>query len=369
MLIFEKTFKNMRLTDRKLYFVLLLFSALSLPLWAVHPMKQNSNPPENLLSPGVLSREKATLVMKEWMRDPYITLGPDNNYYLTCTRLWHTPLEPGIEVWKSADLINWECTGLAWSFDNSRWMPGPLSNMKKEMNKDAHLWAPEITCIDNRWVSVFTTSLRYSNLIVSQKDDIKGPYSEPFGEPFHYKHDPSVFVDDDGSKWLVWACTKIARLKEDYSGFASPEINIAPSNRKMGHEGCFILKTGGKYVLFGTAWSQDILRHGSYNLYYCTADKIEGPYGPRKFAGRFLGHGTVFKDKSGQWWCTAFMNGTYVTPEHVAKNGISKLKAETINPQGLTLVPMDISVVNGDVVVKALDPDYASSGDDEIQKF
>ena len=73
-------------------------------------------------------------------------------------------------------------------------------------------------------------------------------------------------------------------------------------------------KIGNKYVHFGTAWSTDRGRQGSYNLYYCTADKITGPYGPRKFAGRFLGHGTPFQDKDGKWWCTAFFNAKRSAP-------------------------------------------------------
>ncbi|WP_423126815.1 family 43 glycosylhydrolase [Gaoshiqia sp. Z1-71] len=312
---------------------------------------------------------KAIHVMDEWMRDPFITLGPDGYYYLTCTRLWHSSNEPGLEIWRSKDLRNWEEKGLLWSFGDSRWMQDSLAKAASEMKKDPHLWAPEIYFIDGRWVAVFTSSLRFSNLIATGGTEPEGPFREPFGAAFAHKHDPSVFTDDDGSKWLVWGCTKIAPLKDDLSGFSGPERSVAPSNRKMGHEGCFILKIDGKYVLFGTAWSTDIMRHGSYNLYYCTADHIEGPYGPRKFAGRFLGHGTIFQDKQGNWWCTAFLNGDYVTPEQVIQHGISTQKAETINRQGLTLVPMKIDTENGDIVVRPKDPDYAIPGDDEAQDF
>lgn len=318
---------------------------------------------------GNVQQAKAIHVLDEWMRDPYITLGPDGYYYLACTRLWNSSYKPGLEMWRSNDLHHWEGMGLIWSFGDSEWMPEAIAGIAKEMKKEAHLWAPEVSFIDGRWVTVFTTSLRYSNLITSKSSKLEGPFDEPVGIDFKYKHDPSIFTDDDGSKWLIWGCTKIAQLKNDLSGFAGPEKSIAPSNRIMGHEGCFILKIEGKYVLFGTAWSTDRMRHGSYNLYYCTADHVEGPYGPRKFAGRFLGHGNVFKDKQGQWWCTAFLNGDYVTPEHVAQNGISTEKAESMNPQGLTLVPMDIFMENGDVVVRPKDSLYAIPGKDEVQDF
>lgn len=321
------------------------------------------------MSVKIGSHNKAVHVMDEWMRDPYIFIGPDNQYYLTCTRLWNSPFKPGMELWKSKDLVNWENQGLVWAMDDSKWMPGVLAEAAKEQKREAHLWAPELYFFDGRWVSVYTSSLRSSNLITTKGKKLEGPFEEPFGADFGNKHDPSIFNDTDGSKWLIWGCTKIAPLKQDLSAFSGPVTNIAPSNRKMGHEGCFILKIEGKYVLFGTAWSTDIMRHGSYNLYYCTANQIEGPYDSRKFAGRFLGHGTIFKDKKEQWWCTAFLNGDYVTPEQVIQNGVSIERAETINKQGLTLVPMDIRMENGKIIVRAKDPIYAYPGKDEKQGF
>ena len=43
--------------------------------------------------------------------------------------------------------------------------------------------------------------------------------------------------------------------------------------------------------------------------------------------------------------------------------------AYTLNPQGLTLVPMNIELKEGDVEVTALDPAYANPGTEEVQKF
>jgi arylsulfatase len=43
--------------------------------------------------------------------------------------------------------------------------------------------------------------------------------------------------------------------------------------------------------------------------------------------------------------------------------------AYTINRQGLTLVPLDIKMVNGDVEVTAIDEHYRYPGSEENQKF
>ena len=132
-----------------------------------------------------------------------------------------------------------------------------------------------------------------------------------------------------------------------------------------------MIKVFNKYVHLGTAWSTDRGRKGSYNLYYCVADKITGPYGPRKFAGRFLGHGTPFRDREGKWWCTAFFNGN-VPP--LPREGIETRdlggNAQTINEQGVTIVPLDVKLKDGgDVDIRAVDRVYATPGPDEVQNF
>jgi arylsulfatase len=315
------------------------------------------------------ARDRAVHLMDEWMRDPFITLGPDGMYYLSCTRLGNIAGGvQGIQLWKSDDLLTWEDLGTPWNFKQSSWI---LDALMPSTEKDPFwLWAPEIMFLDGHWVGVHTTNRQMGNLIVSQGADIRGPYTEPMGKACGHRHDPSIFTDDDGSRWLVYNCAKILPLKPDFSGFAGPEVDIGPSNRKLGHEGCLILKIGEKYVLFGTAWSTDSMRHGTYNLYYCTADKVTGPYGPRKFAGRCLGHGTIFQDKEGNWWCTAFLNGTPVPADSPKLQLALPDTAYTLNRQGLTLVPMEVRILDdGDVSVRALDPDYAKPGPEEVQKF
>jgi arylsulfatase len=172
---------------------------------------------------------------------------------------------------------------------------------------------------------------------------------------------------------MIWGATSIAPLKADLSDLAAEPTAIGPSGAttKMGHEGCLIRKIGNKYVLFGTGWSTGQMRKGSYNLYYALADKITGPYGPRQFAGRFLGHGTPFQDKQGRWWCTAFFNGNVPT---IDGKGIVQRdlrdNAYSINNQGVTLVPLKVEVdPQGTPTIQAQDPRYATPGPDESQEF
>ena len=45
-------------------------------------------------------------------------------------------------------------------------------------------------------------------------------------------------------------------------------------------------------------------------------------------------------------------------------------KAQTINQRGVTIVPLDVKVLeDGEIYIRALDPAYANPGPDEVQQF
>ena len=345
----------------------------------------------------IKKHDRAVYVKDGWIRDPYIFLNPrDNYYYLTGTtpnpgdpreandkyNLGLTPqalalgLQPSIvghkiRVWRSPDLADWEPFGVQFSLEEGYWaQKHPEAFVDK--SKEWFVWAPEMYYEKGKWIFVHTSPTPYkggANLIVSN-GLVHSELSFPMGDDMHNRHDPSLFRDDDGTWYLTWSNTLIAPIKQGFSGLVAEPRQIDPADRKIGHEGVTIKKIGKKYVLFGTAWSTDTGRKGSYNLYYCTADHIYGPYSERRFAGRFLGHGTPFQDKEGRWWCTAFFNGN-VPPlpgEGIQQRDLSET-AQTINESGTTIVPLDVRILgNGDVYVRAIDPRYATIGPDEADK-
>lgn len=334
---------------------------------------------------GLESHDRALFIKTGWMRDPYIVVGPDGLYYLTGTT---RPADDGqdeanphrvgrmgwqVRVWRSPDLIQWAYMGEPYSLKDGIWWTTRREQFEQMPQRQWRLWAPELHFIDGRWFVVHTSPapVHMANLSVTRGPELRGPWDNPMGEGIGRKHDPSLFHDEDGTIWLVWHATELAPLKPDLSGFAAEPIHIGPKGRVIGHEGSLIRKIGGKYVLFGTGWSRDELRKGTYNLYYCVSDKITGPYGERKFAGRFLGHGTPFQDKQGRWWCTAFYNAD-VPPlsREQARGADLGHDAHTINEQGVTIVPLEVRVEgDGEIYIRAKDPDYATPGPDEVQKF
>jgi len=368
---------------------------------------------------GFDAHDRALFVHDAWIRDPYIVRGPDGFYYLTGTtpvagdpREETDPYNSGLggeslvgwhaNVWRSRDLVDWEpllthtgastrgSSEIRWSdvhgpftLRDGIWFAEDSAPFEETPLDRWRLWAPELHWIDRmqRWALVHTSPspVKGANLSLSAGPEVAGSWSNPMGRDIGRRHDPSLFRDDDGTWWLIWGATTIAPLEPDFSGFAGDPVEIRPApatgggtaELKMGHEGCLIMKIEGRYVLFGTGWSTGLMRRGSYNLYYATADEITGPYSERKFAGRFLGHGTPFQDDEGRWWCTAFYNANVVPDprEGIEDRDLSDT-ARTINPRGTTLVPLDVRVDNGgELLIRAKDPAYGTIGPDEAQRF
>ncbi len=341
---------------------------------------------------GLKSHNRALYVLEGWIRDPYIIKGPDNYFYLTGTtpnpgdpREQSDPYNTGLgdeslvgwkaQVWRSKNLVKWEYLGTPFTLQDGIWYTDRPERFNEVDQLQWRLWAPELHWLGDRWALVHTSPspVNAANLALSNGSEVAGPWENPMGTKIKRKHDPSLFKDDDGTWWMIWGATEIAPLKPDFSDFAGPSIRIRPAGdmAKMGHEGCLIQKIHGKYVLFGTGWSTTKGRRGSYNLYYATADKITGPYSERKFAGRFLGHGTPFQDNQGRWWCTAFYNGNVppVSSVNIQSRDLSTT-AYTINQRGTTLVPLEVKLLdNGELYIRAKDPAYAVPGPDEYQKF
>jgi xylan 1,4-beta-xylosidase len=346
---------------------------------------------KDAIKAALARRDRAVLVHDHWVRDPYIALGKDGWYYYTGTMQGPSIVEDEetrnnvglgtstmvssmVRVYRSRDLVEWEGGGPVASLENTAYYEKFRAKYDSTPANRRNIWAPELhQREDGRWAIIFTVPQPLApdfgaGLLLSAGSELKGPWTNPLADVGH-RHDPSLFRDDDGTWWVIYTCTKIQPLNKDWSGWAGPAVELSPAlpSTHMGHEGCLILKVKEKYVLFGTGWSTGHRhRYGSYNLYYATADKVTGPYGPRRLAGRFLGHGTPFIDKNGKWWCTAFFNAN-ISPlpaEGIEKRDLHET-AQTINDHGLTLVPMDIRKEGDDVVVRALDPHYATPGPDE----
>lgn len=174
------------------------------------------------------------------------------------------------------------------------------------------MWAPDCNVKDGKYYFVFPAPQKRTqgggggNAIgIAQANSPAGPFTVA-AQPISGAGgiDPCLFIDDDGSAYLLWSGMgqSIAKLKDnmlEIDGRAS-QIGNLPSNGMK--EGPYLFKRKGKYY-FMFAW-QDKERE---SIGYSMSDNVMGPY---EFKGKIMdqhadvcwtNHGSVVEFK-GQWY-------------------------------------------------------------------
>ena len=291
-------------------------------------------------------------LVDHWMRDTYVTLGPDGSYYLTGTtaapgRFWEKEgphcwdWNDGLYLWKSDDLKTWNSLGLVWDLDKATWQ-SQFATLKKKRHTTGYMmdakrravWAPELHYIKSakNWFYIACMNdqapQKGTFILRSTSGKPEGPYENIAGNndgPIFKNIDGSLFEDDDGSVWFIGHNHFFAKMKPDMSGLAEPirQFQEKTYPQEPYIEGAFVFKHDGKYHLVTAIWSFKLpdgtftYNDGAEKLsgvrwsYDCvspSADHIEGPYGERYTAGVGIGHNNLFQDKEGRWWATHFGN-------------------------------------------------------------
>lgn len=320
------------------------------PVFAQLP--QYSNPVAPIHNKTLTVPSSVSPILDYWMRDTYVMLGPDGNYYMTGTTA--TPnrtfsngnihcwdYNDGLYMWKSTDLKNWTPMGMIWSFDNdgADWQKQgkPIKQGAKSVNNDPlekyyrALWAPELHYIKskNKWMMIACINGGAGSFILeSTSGKPEGPYKNIEGnstKPIFGNIDASLFEDDNGDVFVVAHNHFIAKMKEDLSDLAESYKTIieTPYNPDPYIEGVFMTKHHGKYQLMQTVWSikkseneftyirdekKDMNSLYSYDVVLAESDSPYGPFGERYSAILQGGHNNLFVDKNGDWWSTTFFN-------------------------------------------------------------
>lgn len=139
----------------------------------------------------------------------------DGNYYLSTTQ------GDAIRLWKASSLA-----GLKVAKPITVWTDTNTS-------RSAGIWAPEVHFLNHRWYMYYTatSSDEFDDnhriyVLESTGDSPLGPYKfkarlfNPAND--HYAIDPTVFQNEDGSLYLIWAARPghvlyIARMKNPYT--------------------------------------------------------------------------------------------------------------------------------------------------------
>ncbi|BCX02993.1 MAG: endo-1,4-beta-xylanase [Candidatus Roseilinea sp.] len=246
--------------------------------------------------------------------DPFV-LRVGGTYYAYATNVRSN----NVPVLRSTDLATWDRLGDA------------LPVLPKWARSGAGLtWAPSVLPRRGRYVLYFTARDHASDrqcIGRAVADAPEGKFKDDSSQPFICQAqlggsiDPSPFVDDDGSAWLLWkndgnCCGLpvglwIQRLSDDgLSLIGGPRELLRHDRAWEGPliEGPSMLKHNGKYYLF---YSANWYESADYAIGYAVADTIIGPYakitrdGPL-FAkrGEVAGPGgqEFFTDLAGNLW-------------------------------------------------------------------
>lgn len=228
-----------------------------------------------------------------------------DTYYMSSTTMH---MNPGVPIMKSKDLVNWELISYVYETLGNNDETN-LENGKNMYGRGS--WASCIRYHNNTfYVSTFsaTTGKTY---VFSTKDPEKGPWNKIEFEPSY--HDNTIFFDDDGKIYMIWAAGKlnIVELKEDLTGVKEGTERVlienasapAGDNIMLGAEGSQLFKVNGKYYLFNITWP----RGGMRTVIIHRADNINGPWEGRVgLQDLGVAQGGLIDTPDGRWFSYLF---------------------------------------------------------------
>lgn len=306
--------------------------------------------------------------------DPSIVRVEDDYYLVNSSFEWF----PGIPIFHSKDMVNWEQLGYVLDRPEQLNMEGNRAS--------SGIWAPTIRYHDGVfYVSVTCKQCKNDcncgdNFFVTAKNP-SGPWSDPvWVDGSEHSIDPTLYFED-GKVWYLGNRHKFEGQK--FSGehqIFIQELNIAsgkllgePTVLTTGHavnafaaEGPHIFKIKNQYLLLiseGGTWQ-------NHAITTFTSENLLGPYEATKvnpvithrhlgenYPITTIGHADLVEDQNGQWWSVLLgvrpMDGynilgreTFLTPVSfegilpVFNPGIGKVLKEDYRPQ-LKWTPYD----------------------------
>lgn len=247
--------------------------------------------------------------------DPSIIRVGDDYYIATSTFEWF----PGVQIYHSKDLVHWEL------------IARPLKRVSqldlRGVPDSCGVWAPCLSYAEGTFYLVYTIVRTVKgmwrdmhNYLVTT-DDIGGEWSEPVYLN-SVGHDPSLFHDDDGRKWLLNAEWEYVNGKNVFNGIVIQEYdhknktlvgerrNIFKGTKLGFTEGPHLYKRNNYYYLLtaegGTWYNHCVTLARSRNLF--------GPYEvhPRNpiltskddqgLTLQKAGHGDLVETQNGEWY-------------------------------------------------------------------
>jgi xylan 1,4-beta-xylosidase len=258
-------------------------------------------------------------VLSGFYSDPSITRVGDD-YYLTASTFTYFP---GLPVFRSRDLVHWTQIG------NAIDRPGQLNFDGLGLSRG--VFAPSISHHGGTFYIVNTCVDCGGNFIITAKN-AAGPWSDPVWIKDVSGIDPSLFVDEDGTAWLmnnaapagpplyeghraIWIRRfDLKTLRTSGPARMIVDGGVDISQKPIWAEGPHIFKRDGRYYLI-TAEGGTAINH-SQVVY--RGDSPEGPWTAyprpiltqrdleplRRYPVTSAGHADIVETQNGEWWAT-----------------------------------------------------------------
>lgn len=248
-------------------------------------------------------------VLTGFFPDPSIIRVEDNYYMVNSTFEYF----PAVVISHSKDLVHWEIIGHAITRNDYLDLTGI---------EDSHgFWAPDISYYKGTYYIFVTLRLnnaiegqartRFRRQVIVKSDRPEGPYSKPDFIDID-GIDPSHFVDDDGSHYMVITPgANLVKLNDKCTKALSDKVSIWPGTGERAPEGPHVFKKDGYYYVIlaegGTGYGHRITVARSQQLF--------GPYEPSPYNPvmrqtdpdapiQRAGHGKLVQTQTGDWWVT-----------------------------------------------------------------
>lgn len=258
--------------------------------------------------------------------DPSIVRVGEDYYIATSTFEWF----PGVQIHHSKDLVHWELIGRPLT---------RLSQLDMIGNPDSGgIWAPDLSYDNGTFYLVYTNVKSHKgmwrdmhNYLVTARD-IQGDWSDPVYLN-SVGHDPSLFHDEDGRKWLLnveWEYVNgrnifngivIQEYSHEKKTLIGPRYNIFRGTEAGFTEGPHLYKRNGYYYLLtaegGTWYNHCVTIARSKNILGPYEIHPENPILTSKNNEHLIlqkaGHGDLVETQDGEWYMV-HLCGRPITP-------------------------------------------------------
>ena len=258
-------------------------------------------------------------ILRGFHPDPSIVRAGQDYYMINSSFTYF----PGLPVSHSRDLIHWRVIGHA----AERLEESGLDGLPGGYG----YWAPDISCDGERFYAVATLRRNtppYRLQMFTRAENPSGPWEKPVFLPLD-GIDPSLFVDDDGRRYILLNPGAILAEISDRGELKSEPRMILFGAARIKPEGAHLLKKDGWYYLFlaeggtGSGHMETVSRSRSLWGPYapCPFNPILGRKDPFCPIGR-SGHGKPFSLPDGRWMmvylCGRASEGRTVTGRETA---------------------------------------------------